>query len=186
MPVVEVHVLDGYTPEAKSRLTTALAQATRLVVPAQGDAVTVLLHEYPPESYAHGGQTISSGRVLPDPGKLVLEFLRLMEARDLPAAKAMLTDDFEMLFPGTGPMRRLEELVAWATPRYRFVTKRYDAVEAFQGDGAAVVYTRGTLSGEWPDGTPFDGIRFVDRFEVKDGRIARQDVWNDIAEVRPQ
>ena len=35
-----------------------------------------------------------------------------------------------------------------------------------------------------PDGTPFEGIRFIDRFEVRQGRLSRQDVWNDIAEVR--
>ena len=45
-------------------------------------------------------------------------------------------------------------------------------------------YTRGTLAGEWPDGTAFSGIRFIDRFEVTDGKITQQDVWNDIAEVR--
>jgi hypothetical protein len=50
--------------------------------------------------------------------------------------------------------------------------------------GIAVVYTRGTLAGEWPDGTAFGGIRFIDRFEVTDGFITRQDVWNDLAEVR--
>jgi hypothetical protein len=41
----------------------------------------------------------------------------------------------------------------------------------------------GTLHGVWLDGTPFEGIRFIDRFELADGRIQRQDVWNDMAEV---
>ena len=27
-------------------------------------------------------------------------------------------------------------------------------------------------------------IRFIDRFEVIDGKITKQDVWNDMAEVR--
>jgi hypothetical protein len=65
------------------------------------------------------------------------------------------------------------------------VTKTYEAFEAFHADGAAVVYARGTLSGEWPDGTAFSGIRFIDRFALQGGLIVRQDVWNDIAEVRP-
>ena len=47
-----------------------------------------------------------------------------------------------------------------------------------------VVYRRGTLQGEWPDGISFQGICFIDRFELADGRITRQDVWNDLAEVR--
>jgi 4-oxalocrotonate tautomerase family enzyme len=186
MPVVEVHVLEGYAPEAKSRLTTALTQAVRFVVPAPDDAITVLVHEYPSENYARGGTTRTPAPALPNPADLVLDYLRLMEARDLSAAEAMLSEEFEMVFPGTAPMRTLDALIEWAAPRYRSVTKTFRAVEAFQGDGAAVVYTRGDLAGEWHDGTPFEGIRFVDRFEVKGGKIARQEVWNDIAEVRPQ
>ncbi|MEP3665110.1 MAG: nuclear transport factor 2 family protein, partial [Roseibium sp.] len=38
------------------------------------------------------------------------------------------------------------------------------------------------LYGEWPDGSPFEGNRYIDRFEVADGKIARMDVWNDSAE----
>ena len=33
-----------------------------------------------------------------------------------------------------------------------------------------------------PGDQVFEGIRFVDRFEVAGGRITRQDVWNDLAE----
>ncbi len=51
------------------------------------------------------------------------------------------------------------------------------------GDTGASVYCFGTLGGEWPDGTAFDGIRFIDRFELQGGLITRQDVWNDMAEV---
>ena len=47
-----------------------------------------------------------------------------------------------------------------------------------------VVHVQGTLHGQWPDGTDFDGIRFIDRFLVVDGRLARQEVWNDLAEHR--
>ena len=46
-----------------------------------------------------------------------------------------------------------------------------------------IVYCFGTLNGEWPDGQAFSGIRFIDRFEITQGRITRQQVWNDIAEV---
>ena len=184
MPVIEAHILEGYSAVEKTRLSQALTQAVRFVVPAPDEAITVMLHEYPSEDYARGGQHRAPAPALPDPEALVLEYLRLMEARELSAAQAMLGDGFEMVFPGTGAMKTLEELIAWAAPRYRFVTKTYDAVEAFQGDGAAVVYTRGTLAGEWPDGTAFEGIRFIDRFELQGGKITRQDVWNDIAEVR--
>jgi hypothetical protein len=92
-----------------------------------------------------------------------------------------------MIFPGGVRMTRLQELVDWAAPRYRFVTKSYQGVEALQSPGAeTIVYCRGTLSGEWPDGTPFSDIRFIDRFEIIQGRLTRQEVWNDIAESKGQ
>lgn len=185
MPIVETHILEGYTASEKQRLTAALTDAIRFVVPAPDEAITVLLHEYPAEAYARGGQTRQPAPALPNPADLVLAYLRAMDARDLDSARAALGDGFTMVFPGTGPLHSLDQLIDWAKPRYRHVTKTIEGVEAFQGQGAAVVFTRGTLAGEWPDGTPFDGIRFIDRFEVVGGKITKQDVWNDIAEVRP-
>ncbi len=185
MPVIEAHVLEGYAASEKTRLTTALTQAVRFVVPAPDEAITVLLHEYPSDAYARGGQTRSPAPALPDPAQIVLAFLDRMANRDLDGARALLDPSFAMVFPGTPEMTSLEALLDWAAPRYRSVTKTFDGVEAFQGDGVAVVYTRGTLSGTWPDGTGFSGIRFIDRFEIAGGKITRQDVWNDIAEVRP-
>ena len=49
-----------------------------------------------------------------------------------------------------------------------------------------VVHCHGTLSGEWPDGEAFAGIRFIDRFEVQGELLHRQDVWNDLGEHRPR
>ncbi len=186
MPIVEAHILEGYAPDDKKRLTSALTDAIRFVVPAPDEAITVMLHEYKSEDYARGGKARTPAPALPDPAALVLSYLNAMEARDLDKAQSMLGPGFAMTFPGTRPMTTLAELIDWAKDRYRFVTKTYESVEAFHCRGAAVVYTRGTLAGEWPDGTAFSGIRFIDRFAVSDGLISRQDVWNDIAEVRAQ
>lgn len=123
---------------------------------------------------------------LPDPIAVALEYLRLVEARDLTAAKSNLADRVVMVFPGADPMHSLEEVMDWAAPRYRAVVKAYDAEESLSDGETQIVYLRGTLSGSWPDGTPFAGIRFIDRFELRDGKIMRQDVWNDLAEWRPQ
>ena len=45
-----------------------------------------------------------------------------------------------------------------------------------------MVYQTGTLYGEWPDSTPFEGNRYVDRYVVRRGKIVRMEVWNDSAE----
>ena len=96
----------------------------------------------------------------------------------------MLAADFEMVFPGGHKMTRLEDLVAWAASRYRRVKKNIEHTETLTGTATTTVYVTGTLYGEWPDGTGFDGIRFIDRFVLADAGIIRQDVWNDLAEYR--
>jgi ketosteroid isomerase-like protein len=113
-----------------------------------------------------------------DPRDTVRRFLAALEARDLEAARALLAPGATMRFPGAAPFASLEEVVAWSRPRYRFVAKSFDGWDVAR-DGT--VWCRGTLRGEWPDGTPFAGIRFVDRFEVRSGLIAAQEVWNDMA-----
>ncbi|GGB43436.1 hypothetical protein GCM10011316_14310 [Roseibium aquae] len=184
MPVVETHLIEGYTPEEKKRLMKALTDAIRFVVPAVPEAITVLLNERPVCDYMRGGSLRTPAPALPDPSAIVMDYLRAMEARDLDRAGMHLGDRFAMVFPGTGEMTSLTQLIEWAAPRYRFVTKSYEGVEALQGEQSAIVYTRGTLAGEWPDGSAFSGIRFIDRFEVTGGKITRQDVWNDIAETK--
>ena len=44
------------------------------------------------------------------------------------------------------------------------------------------VYQTGHLYGEWLDGTPFEGNRYVDRYVVRRGKIVKMEVWNDSAE----
>lgn len=185
MPILELHILEGYSDDDKTRMGSALTNAIRIVVPAPPDAVTVMIHEMPRADYMRGGEHRTPASALPDPSDIVRRFLGAMQDRDLEAAQALLGLGFAMTFPGTQEMHSLDELITWAAPRYRFVTKSYDGFDAMQSEGPhAVVYCRGTLSGEWPDGIAFEGIRFIDRFEVTEGLLTRQDVWNDISEYK--
>lgn len=184
MPVVEIHLIEGYDDNTKARLGQALTDAVRQVVPADPDAVTILTHEVAASGYMRGGKPRKPAPALPDPRTIVHDYLAAMERRDLTGAEQFLGAGFHMTFPGGVHMTRLSELVDWAKGRYRSVTKTYDGFDVAGGDTGARVYCFGTLSGEWPDGTAFDGIRFVDRFELQGGLITRQDVWNDLAEVR--
>jgi phenylpyruvate tautomerase PptA (4-oxalocrotonate tautomerase family) len=184
VPVIEVHLIEGYDEAAKTRLGHALTDAVRLVVPAPPEAVTVLMHEVAGAGYMRGRQARHPAAALPDPAETVRAYLDAMEARDLGLATSYLGAGFEMTFPGGVRMTALQDLVAWAGGRYRSVSKTYAGFDVAATETGAVVHCRGTLSGEWPDGTPFAGVRFGDRFEVTEGRITRQDVWNDLAEAR--
>ena len=106
-----------------------------------------------------------------------------MQARDLSAASALLAPEFVMHFPGHTAMHTLSELVSWAKGRYKSIAKDYERFDESWGDGVTTVYCSGTLRGVWLDGSSFEGVRFIDRFDIADGKIRRQDVWNDLAET---
>lgn len=113
------------------------------------------------------------------PEKTVRAYLDAMERRDLAAAKSFLAPGFFMVFPGNKRFDALEQLVESAKGRYRSARKTYERYET-AGDA---VYCYGTLHGELLDGSPYSGIRFIDRFTVRGGRLVDQNVWNDMAEV---
>lgn len=184
MPVVSITLLPGYDADTEQRLVQRVAQATRSVIAAPAAGTTVFVTHA--NTYQRDGTVrTAGGPAVPDAAALVRDFLERMQARDLDAAAKHLSPGFAMQFPGAAPMHGLSDLLPWAAARYRRVAKSYDRFDQCWGDQATVVYCTGTLHGEWLDGTLFEGVRFVDRFEVVDGLIQRQDVWNDLAEVRP-
>jgi len=185
MPVVTITLIEGYAPEVKQRLGSALTQAVRSVIDAPLDGVTVAIHETSKDGYMRGGRQRVPGAPLPRPEDVVRGYLGAMEARRLDAAAAYLGDGFEMIFPGGVVLRTPEELAAWAVGRYRSAAKDYEAFESLAAEEGTIVYCRGTLRGAWLDRRAFTGIRFVDRFLVAGGLIRRQDVWNDLGEARP-
>ncbi len=184
MPVIAVTLLPGYADDDRARLVTHLSAAARSVIPATEAGTTVFIHEA--RTYRRDGQIHTSGaQALPAAGEVVQAFLEAVGRRDFEAAHTYLAAGFEMVFPGPKVMRRLEELPAWAASRYASITKQVERLEeSWQGD-RTVVFCSGTLAGRWPDGTAFEGVRFIDRFELRGGRICRQEVWNDLGEARP-
>lgn len=185
MPLVNVTLIEGYDEATRARLARAITDAVAGVVAAPLDAITVVVNEVPAANYMRGGRHRMPAPPRPVAEDVVRAYLDAMEARDLDRAQRYLADGFTMTFPGGATFATPQELVAWAQGRYRWVKKRYGQfTSAPAGDGSVVVCCTGTLHGEWPDGTPFSGIRFVDLFRVADGRLVRQEVWNDLAESR--
>lgn len=115
--------------------------------------------------------------------RLLRDFLAALERRELAAASALLAPGTVMVFPGDQRYTTLEAMAEASKGRYRRIGKRLEAVEVWEsGGGRAVAYVFGTLHGVNLHGVPFEGVRFVDRFEVEGGRITAQQVFNDLAE----
>jgi phenylpyruvate tautomerase PptA (4-oxalocrotonate tautomerase family)/limonene-1,2-epoxide hydrolase len=184
MPVVRVTLIEGYDEATRVRLGAALTDAVRSVIAAPLDGVTVAIEEVRAGNYMRGRQARRPGAALADPVEVVKAYLSTMEARDLDGARQYLADGCRMTFPGGAVFASLEELVAWASPRYRRVRKVHERFDTAVDQDGIVVHCHGTLEGQWPDGKPFSGIRFIDRFHVRDGLIVDQKVWNDLAESR--
>lgn len=183
MPVIKVTLIEGYDDETRVRIGERLTDAVRSVIAAPIDGVTIAIEEVKPTSYMRGRTVKSPGVSLPDAETVVRDFLDAMAARDLEGARRFLGEGFSMTFPGGNRFDQLEDLVAWASTRYRRVGKVYEGFDVAPGADGVSVICFGTLEGEWLDGLLFSGIRFVDRFMVRDGRIVDQQVWNDLAET---
>lgn len=120
------------------------------------------------------------------PRDIVDKFLRTLESRDLPAAQAFFAPGAMMTFPSGRKFTQVADLVEWSKDRYRGVTKTYHGFDEVTSGDVTTVYCRGVLNGKWPNDQSIENIRFIDRFEIKGGKITDQQVWNDLAEFRPK
>jgi hypothetical protein len=124
--------------------------------------------------------------------QVVDEFLRLIMIPDPVAASHYTAPGMRIRFTGGRVMQQPADCTAFNRSRYKWVKKRIERTETVgqvhqagapvASGGDTVVYSLGTLYGEWPDGTPFEGNRYVDRYVVRGGLITEMDVWNDSAE----
>jgi len=85
-------------------------------------------------------------------------------------------------FTGGRSFTHPSECAKFNATRYAWVRKRFDQTDEVKQGDETIVYQSGTLYGEWPDGTTFDGNRYIDRYVVKNGLITSMEVWNDSAE----
>ena len=118
------------------------------------------------------------------PGPLIDEYLRILMIPDPEGVAHFVSPDLRIRFTGGRKMRKPGDTSAFNAGRYAWVKKRIERTEVVSGGTAqeTVVYSLGTLYGAWPDGTPFEGNRYVDRYVVSHGLITEMDVWNDSAE----
>ncbi|MFC4257676.1 nuclear transport factor 2 family protein [Marinobacter lacisalsi] len=113
---------------------------------------------------------------------IVSNFLEASMTPDPELAATFMAPDVKITFTGGREMADPQAITAFNKGRYAWVKKALGTFDWTEHEDHTVVYSNGTLYGEWPDGRPFSGNRYLDRFEVRNGRIVRMDVWNDSAE----
>jgi hypothetical protein len=112
---------------------------------------------------------------------IVDRYLQLCEDREFAQAKQFLAPNARLQFPGKIEYRSLEEQFASPHTVYQWVRKRrLRYSEGTSGDAQTVV-SMGELYGIDKQGKPFEGVRYVDYFVIRDGLIVEQLVWNDLA-----
>ena len=132
-----------------------------------------------PNARANAAATIDDTR---HAAGVVEAFLHASMVPDPQTAARYIADDLKITFTGGRKYRHPRETTAFNAKRYKWVKKKMERTDVVAGEGETIVYNLGTLYGEWPDGTSFDGNRYVDRFVVRGGKIVQMDVWNDSAE----
>lgn len=186
MPLITIKILQGYDDATKQRLLEGLSAVPRTVLGAHPDVILADIVEMDPAHYARGGQRRTPRPAPEPPEQIVRAYLAAMERRDLTAAAAYLAPDAELVFPGDLRCATVEAVVAWSAGRYQSIAKTYEGFETLPGISHTSVICWGRLNGLSLDGSRFEGVRFLDRFELVDSRITRQQVWNDLAEFTPR
>ena len=120
-----------------------------------------------------------------DAASIVEAYLDASMIPDPDRARTYMAPNVHITFTGG---RRFDDpggSAGFNAKRYAWVKKKFERTDVVAGgsDAETVVYNTGTLYGAWPDGTPFEGNRYLDRFVVSHGKIVRMDVWNDSAEI---
>jgi hypothetical protein len=113
---------------------------------------------------------------------MVEQFLERSMVPDPDGAAEFLASDVIIHFTGATRMHHPRDMAAYNAKRYKWVKKQLGPTDACLSGQDVVVYSFGTLYGQWPDGEEFSGNRYVDRFVVRNGKIVQIDVLNDSAE----
>ncbi len=114
--------------------------------------------------------------------ELVHEYLIAAGERRIEDARRFLDPDALIVLP-QGRFDDLEVMTAAMSGRYRSIDKTHHTWDVMASDpDTTVVVTTGLLHGVNIHNVAFDGIRFCDRFVIRNGLIVEQHVWNDLAE----
>ncbi len=115
----------------------------------------------------------------------VKTFLDALMRRDMEAVDVLLGPGFRMTVSGGHVFTSPAEFAAFSKGRHKSAKKTTDRYDAIPGDDCTIVYALGSMAGVWNDDTTYEGVRYIDRFEVAHGKIVDMRVWSDMSEFRP-
>jgi hypothetical protein len=115
---------------------------------------------------------------------VVTAYLERSMVPDPEGAAKFTSPDLKIVFTGGRQFSQPAQTAGFNAKRYLWVKKRPLQMDAVLDPKTkdVRVYSTGHLYGAWPDGTPFDGNRYMDTFVVRGGLIVETQVWNDSAE----
>ena len=114
------------------------------------------------------------------PRAIVEEFFdRMADSDRRETIDELFADDAIITVPGAtfeGPQAP-EAMLEWLEPRYEWAGKEFGTwIET-----GPFVISQGTLYGVDLDGDRFEDVRYVDVYRVEEHKIARLDIYNDLA-----
>ncbi|MNL34386.1 hypothetical protein D3C87_1563570 [compost metagenome] len=105
-----------------------------------------------------------------------------MHRADAEAARRTLAPAYELVFPGPASFTNVGAIFEWFAKRYSVARYSYGAMDAIELPHRVIVYATGSVDGTLLDGTRFEGVRYIDRFDIVNDKITRKEVWSDMAD----
>jgi len=128
----------------------------------------------------------SRGWAMDSPADVAKGFLDAMSRRDFEAMEKLMAPEFKMTVSGGLVFRHPREFAANSRAKQRTAKKTTDRFEEIKTVDGGIVFAIGSMAGEWNNGTTYANIRYIDRFEIENGKIVDMNVWSDMADFRPK
>ena len=180
MPIINCKLIAGYSKETRALLLERLTDAACSTTGAAPDFVTATITEVETDNYMRGRSKKNPAQAPKQSNEIIRKFLSAMEKRDLKLANSFINDKFIITCPGNKIFYTLESFLDWGKHRYKKIKKDISAIDLSFNGFDAIIYCHGTLQGEWLNGQPFKGIRFIDKFHTQHSKIMSQEIWNDL------
>jgi phenylpyruvate tautomerase PptA (4-oxalocrotonate tautomerase family) len=180
MPLIECTLIKGYSALSRRLVSERITDAACSAIGAGPDFVTVTIKEVDPDNYMCGRVNQPAAKALDQADDIVSAYLTSLGEGDLKTASRFLSNDFEMICPGSIKFKTLEEFIEWTQNLYSKILKTILSTNVSFCGLDSTVFCHGPLAGTWKNGDAFSDVRFIDRFDVSEGVINSHEIWNDL------